>query len=237
MVGRLLSDAGQGVHQGEVGQWRVGGDARGQINGLGQGRACGHQVLRQAHAFAVLRVVHATRQHHVGHAGRANQFGHAHRTATADKNAACAFGQCVEGAVIGHANMAGTGQLQTATDHSAVQGGDDRHAALLDRVQCHVPAARVVNAFAGVTLFEFGQIEPGAKVVTLSVDHGSAGLGRQILKHITQRFNQAVVQGVALGGAAQTHHGHGALHLQRNAMGCGAVKNRRIQISHVQCPF
>ena len=155
MVGRLLSDAWQGVHQSEVGQWRVGGNARGQINGLGQGRACGHQVLRQSHAFAVLRVVHATSQHHVGHAGCANQFGHAHRTAAANENAACAFGQCIKGAVIGHANVTGAGQLQTATDHRAMQGGDDGHAALLDRVQSHVPTARVVNAFARIALFQF----------------------------------------------------------------------------------
>ena len=43
---------------------------------------------------------------------------------------------------------------------------------------------------------------------------GGTGFGRQVLKHIAQRFDQAIVQGVALCRAAQTHHGDGALHLQ-----------------------
>jgi hypothetical protein len=71
----------------------------------------------------------------------------------------------------------------------------------------------MVNAFAGVALFELGQIQPGTKVVTLTVNHCGAGFRGQVLKHITQRFNQGVVECISLGWAAQAHHGHSALHL------------------------
>ena len=88
-----------------------------------------------------------------------------------------------------------------------------------------MPAARVVNAFAGVALLELRQIQPGAKVVALTVNHRGAGFGGQVLKHITQRFNQGVVERIALGRAAQAHHGHSALHVQTNAMGGGSFQD------------
>jgi hypothetical protein len=56
------------------------------------------------------------------------------------------------------------------------------------------------------------------------------------LKDIAQGFNQTIVQGVALGRAAQAHHSDSTLHLQGNAMGCGAIKNGRVQVSHAKFP-
>ena len=96
-----------------------------------------------------------------------------------------------------------------------------RHAALLNGVKCHVPTARVVNAFAGIAFFELRQIEPRAKMVAFAMHHGSAGFGRQVLKHIAQGFNEPIVQSVAFGRSAQTHHRHRALHLQGHTVtGC-----------------
>ena len=83
----------------------------------------------------------------------------------------------------------------------------------------------MVNAFSGVALFELGQIQPGTKVVTLTVNDRGAGFGGQVLKHITQRFNQGVVECIALCRAAQAHHGHSALHVQTDAMGGGTFQD------------
>ena len=99
-----------------------------------------------------------------------------------------------------------------------MQRSDDRHPPLLHGVEGHVPAARMVHAFTGISLFQFRQVQTGAEMVAFAVHHGGAGLGGQVLEHIAQRFNQAIAQGIALGGAAQADHGNGTLHLQHNTL-------------------
>ena len=232
MVSRLLGNAGQGVRQGKIGQWRVRGNARGQLDGLGQSGARGHQVLRQTHALAVLRVVHAACEHHVGHAGCTNQLGHTHRATAAHEDAASALGQRVKSALVGHADVARAGQLQAASHHRAMQGCHHGYATLLDRVQGHMPTARVVDAFARIAFLEFGQIQTGAEMVALAMDHRGAGLRGQVLEHIAQSFDQGVVQRVAFGRAAQAHHGNSPLHGQRYTVGGCAFKNRVAGGSH-----
>ena len=88
MVGGLLGDARQTVHQGVVGQGRVLRDALGELNRLGQRLASWHVVLRHANAHAFSGLVHPAGEHHVHHAVGADELGYPHRTATTDKNAA-----------------------------------------------------------------------------------------------------------------------------------------------------
>ena len=95
-----------------------------------------------------------------------------------------------------------------------------------------MPAAGVVNAFARIALFQFRQIQTGTKVVTLAMDHGGTRFRGQVLKHISQRFDQGVVQGIALGRAAQAHHGHCALHLQGHAVGGCTFQDRVRGVCH-----
>ena len=45
---------------------------------------------------------------------------HANRCAAAHENAASRFRQCIKRGFVGHADVAGTGQLQSATDHGTV---------------------------------------------------------------------------------------------------------------------
>jgi hypothetical protein len=53
------------------------------------------------------------------------------------------------------------------------------------------------------------------------VDNRRTGLRRQVLEHIAQGLDQAIVQGIAFGRAAKAHHGHCALHFQSNTLrGC-----------------
>ena len=63
--------------------------------------------------------------------GGADQLGDAHRAAAADEDAARALGQRIEGGAVGHADVAGAGQLEPAADHRAVQRRDHRHRAVL----------------------------------------------------------------------------------------------------------
>ena len=66
----------------------------------------------------------------------------------------------------------------------------------------------MVQALAGVALFEFAQIQPGAEVRAFSVEHRSAHRGGQLFKQVAQPQYQCVGQGVALGTAGETHDGN-----------------------------
>jgi hypothetical protein len=55
-----------------------------------------------------------------------------------------------------------------------------------------------------------------------------------MLEHVAQRCNQRVIQGVALGRAAQVHQGHRPSHLQKDAVGGGVVKYRVAVSGHAQ---
>jgi hypothetical protein len=83
----------------------------------------------------------------------------------------------------------------------------------------------MVNAFTCIALFELRQVETGAKMIAFTVDDCRTGFGRQILKHVAQRFDEAVVQRVALGWAAQTHHRHCPMHVNGYAISGCALKD------------
>ena len=82
----------------------------------------------------------------------------------------------------------------------------------------------MVQAFAGVALLEFGQVEPGAEMFAFAGDDRRAGFGRQVLEGVAQRFDQAVAQGIAFGGAAQSDDGDRAAHLQSDTAAGRAFK-------------
>ncbi len=63
------------------------------------------------------------------------------------------------------------------------------------------------EALARVALLEFAQVEAGAEVRALAIDHGRAHAGGQVLEGIAQREDQAVRQRVALGAARQANDG------------------------------
>ena len=109
-------------------------------------------VLRQADRLAFVGVVDAAGEHHVGHPRDADQARDARRAAAADEQAALAFGQAVEGARLGDADVAGARQLEPAADHGAVQHRDHRHPAELDLVERRMPGARMQDAFGDAAL-------------------------------------------------------------------------------------
>ncbi len=79
-------------------------------------------------------------KHHFAHATGTDEVGHSHRGATADEDAVAPLGQLVNGVGFGDTHMGGRGQLQAATDHRALHGGDHRDAAVLQAVEDAVPA-------------------------------------------------------------------------------------------------
>ena len=78
----------------------------------------------------------------------ADQRRQPHRAAAADKDAAAAFRQRVESRALRDADMRGGREFEPAADHRAMQHGDDRHLAELDRSkarcqerECSMPAS------------------------------------------------------------------------------------------------
>ena len=64
----------------------------------------------------------------------------------------------------------------------------------------------MVQALAGVALFEFTQIQPGAEVRAFAVDHRSTHGRGQFLEDIAQGQDEAVGQRVALGTTCEADH-------------------------------
>jgi len=130
--------------------------------------------------------------------------------------------------------VGGAGQFQAATDHGAVQRSDHRHTAVLHGVERDVPVARVVHAFTGIAFLEFGQVQASAEVFAFAVNHGSLGLGRQVLEGVTNGFDQRIGQRVALGRTAQGDHGDGTTHFKGDAM-LGCAFEDRVAHREVLC--
>jgi hypothetical protein len=104
--------------------------------------------------------------------------------------------------------VAGAGQFQPAADHRTVQRRDHRHRAVLHAFQRDVPGPRVQHALAGIALGQFRKVETGAEVFAFAVDHRRAHGGRHVFKGLADGLDEAVVEGVALGGAGQADDGH-----------------------------
>ena len=99
-----------------------------------------------------LGVVDAAGEHHVGHARGADQARNARRSAAADEEAALPFGQAVERARLGDADVARRRELEAAADDRAVQHRDHRHAAELDLLERRMPGARMDDALGDAAL-------------------------------------------------------------------------------------
>ena len=205
-----VGDARQGVHDREVRERRIAGDAAGELERLGQALAGLDPVLREADRLAFVGVVDAAGEHHVGHPRDADQARDPRRAAAADEEAALAFGQAVEGARLGDAHVAGARQLQAAADHGAVQDRDHRHPAELDLVERRMPGARMQDAFGDAALRELGEVEAGAEVLALAAEHDRAHGFGQVDEGGVQLRHQRVVDRVALGRAIQAQVQHGA---------------------------
>ena len=104
--------------------------------------------------------------------------------------------------------MAGSGQLEAATDHRAMQGCNHRNGTVLNALKRRVPHARVKQALPCIALAQFAQIKTGTKVFTFAIYYGSAHCGWQVLEHIAQRQNQSIVKCVTLGVAGQANDGN-----------------------------
>ena len=63
------------------------------------------------------------------------------------------------------------------------------------------------HALGRVALLQFSQIESGAEVVALAVEHGRAHPLGHLLEQVAQCQHQAVVQRVALGASGEADHG------------------------------
>ena len=199
MVRALLGDAGQGVYQCVIGQWRVFRQADRYFKRLVESRAGRHQILRQADALTLRRVVDAAGQHHVGHARHADQLGDTHRAATTDKDAARALREGVEGRLVGNPDVAGAGQLQPAADHGTMQRGHHRHRAELHAVERKVPAAGVEHALTCVAFLELTQVQPCAEMFAFAVNDGGTHAKGHLLEYPAQGRDQRIIERVAFG--------------------------------------
>ena len=160
-----------------------------------------------------LRVVDAAGQHHVGHARGADQARDARRAAAADEEAALAFGQAVERARLGDADVAGRGELEAAADDRAVQHRDDRHAAELDLLERGVPRARMDDAFGDAALGDLGEVEAGAEVIAFAAQDDRARRLGQVDEGRVQLRDERIADGVALLRPVQAHVQHRARRL------------------------
>ena len=84
----------------------------------------------------------------------------------------------------------------------------DAREAPVHALQRRVPHARVEDAVCRITLAQFGQVQAGAEVLAAAVHHRSAHALGQVLEGVANGQDQAVVEGVALGGAVGRDHGH-----------------------------
>ena len=159
LAGFISRDPRQRMHDREIGQRRVSGDALRQFEALGEAFAVLDEIRGQPDGLAFLGGICAAGQHHVHHARDADQRRQSHRAAAADIDAATAFRQRVVGRALGDAHMRGGGKLETAADHCAMQHGNHRHFAELDLVERPVPEARMGDALGDVPLFQFPQVE------------------------------------------------------------------------------
>ena len=81
-----------------------------------------------------------------------------------------------------------------------------------------MPHPRVRHARQGVPLGHLGEVQAGAEVVALGVQHDRADLGGQVGEDALQAEDGAVGQGVPLGGAAQGDDADGTLTTQRQGL-------------------
>jgi hypothetical protein len=72
----------------------------------------------------------------------------------------------------------------------------------------------MVQALAGIALLEFTQIEPGAKMIALTVQHGSPRLCGETFKQVAQGKNQGIAECIAFGGTGKADDGNNAVHLK-----------------------
>ena len=121
------------------------------------------------------------------------------RAAAAEENAALALRQAVIGRTLGDADMGRGGELEAAADHRAMQHGDDRRAAELDRLERPVPHARMHDALERVeVLGDFGEIEAGGKMLAFAGQHDRADVRGQPGEEGLEPEHGDVVERVAL---------------------------------------
>jgi hypothetical protein len=205
-----LGDHRQRLQHREIRQRRVFGDLGSELHRFGKCVAFLGQILRKAVGRTLGRGINSPGQHHVCHPGDADQPWQPHRSATADENAALAFGQREIRRRLGDADMRRTGKFQPAADDRAAQRGDHGHAAILNTVEHPVPHLRMPQAFGRIVLGQFRQIEAGGEMVANAVDDNRADSIREIREAILDRENNAVVQRIALGRAVEAHSQHRA---------------------------
>jgi hypothetical protein len=130
--------------------------------------------------------------------------GNARRAAAADEDAARALGQAVVGAALGDADVRRGGELEPAADHRAVQHGDDRHAAELDRVERRMPVREWMIDSATSRSCSSERSRPAQKCSPSPLSTTARDLGRQVDEGSVQRRHQRIVDRVALGRTVET---------------------------------
>ena len=174
-------------------------------------------------------------QHHVHHHGRSHDALDAHRAAAADEDAALAFGQAEEGALITHAHMRGHGQLQTSANNRTVQRADKGNRPARDQIEDFVPVvattlARRLDLPRG-TGQRFGEIEARAEVAAVAVQDRHIGFLVRPQHGGAQRIDHGFVDGVALVRAVEAQTGHLAIELVSDEVGAHAGFQRSISSS------
>ena len=75
--------------------------------------------------------------------------------------------------------MACGGKLEPAADHRAVQHRHHRHLAEFESLEHAMPMREWCDAFGGVALGQFAQIEAGGEMLALAVQHDGLDVVRQ----------------------------------------------------------
>src|SRR5579872_1571750 len=211
-----VGDTRQRLYQGEIGAAGVAGDGLGEFDPFGHSLTVRDDIMREAELIAFFGAIDPASQHHLHHPRGADETRQPHRAAAADEETALTLWKPIEGGLFGDAHMGRRGKLQAAADDSALQHGDNGHAAEFNRFEGAVPHAGMVDAAFEVLFGEFGEIEAGGEMVTRAIQYRRLDARRQIAERGLQGKYGFVVERVAFGGSVEAHERNLPIDFRRN---------------------
>src|SRR5262249_21101624 len=182
---------------------RLRGGLLGELEGLRDALAIVDHILREAERYPLLRTIGPSGQHHINHSRGADQPRNADRAAATDEDSEPSFRQGIIGAALGNPNMRGSGKLQTAADHRALQYGDHGYLRMLDLVECPMKRSREANAGLRTNFRERRQIGSGGKVLPLAIDDDGARAFRRVAEEALDARDHRGIERIPLGRAGQ----------------------------------
>ena len=180
------------------GQWRIGGDAIGQRERLGQQRLGRHDPVDEAEGVGPLGVDGVTGHGQFERHRHGQPLGHADQSARPGDEPTLGLGDAEGGVVGGHHQVAREHDLEAAGQRRAVDGRDDRlgEVALGQAAE----AAAGPHDVAALTAAEGLEVHAGAERLVAAAgddDHPAVGVLGQLVHDGGHRLAHGAVDGVA----------------------------------------